>query len=63
MEFGDDDEYEQQRARWKTDMEVHSSWQLSPVSVLELHSDEESLVHHALLGALEAINQRELTSI
>lgn len=48
MEFGDHDEYERQRARWKTDMEVHSSWQLSPVSVLELHSDEESLVHHAL---------------
>ncbi|CAM0875492.1 unnamed protein product [Alopecurus aequalis] len=42
MELGDD-EYE--RARWKTDMEVDSSRQLSPVSVLDLHSDDESLVH------------------
>jgi hypothetical protein len=44
MEFGyDDEEYE--RARWKADMEVDSSRQLSPVSVLELHSDGESPVH------------------
>lgn len=46
MEFGDDDDgYERQGARWKTDMEVDSSRQLSPVSVLELHSDDESPVH------------------
>ncbi|KAF7047226.1 hypothetical protein CFC21_056173 [Triticum aestivum] len=44
MEF--DDEYEREgAARWKTDMEVDSSRQLSPVSVLELHSDEDSPVH------------------
>jgi hypothetical protein len=44
MEFGDDDE-EYERARWKADMEVDSSRQLSPVSVLELQSDGESPVH------------------
>ncbi|XP_047088148.1 uncharacterized protein LOC124699981 [Lolium rigidum] len=45
MEFGDD---EHDRARWKADMEmeVDCSRQLSPVSVLELHSDvDESPVH------------------
>ncbi|KAM0888058.1 hypothetical protein ACQ4PT_028594 [Festuca glaucescens] len=45
MEFGDDDEEEYERARWKADMEVDCSRQLSPVSVLELHSDDESPVH------------------
>ncbi|KAM3310365.1 hypothetical protein ACQJBY_031203 [Aegilops geniculata] len=46
MEFDDDDGYERPgEARWKTDMEVDSSRQLSPVSVLELHSDDESPVH------------------
>ncbi|KAM3294946.1 hypothetical protein ACQJBY_037674 [Aegilops geniculata] len=41
-----DVEYEREgAARWKTDMEVDSSRQLSPVSVLELHSDDESPVH------------------
>ncbi|XP_062213317.1 uncharacterized protein LOC133914199 [Phragmites australis] len=37
---------EDERRRWKADMELDSSRQLSPVSVLELHSDdEESPVH------------------
>ncbi|XP_048573140.1 uncharacterized protein LOC125553395 [Triticum urartu] len=46
MEFDDDDGYERQGgARWKTDMEIDSSRQLSPVSVLELHSDDDSPVH------------------
>ncbi|KAL5219052.1 hypothetical protein ABZP36_019736 [Zizania latifolia] len=44
MEFGHNDD-EDERARWKTDMDVDSSRQLSPVSVLELHSDDESPVH------------------
>ncbi|XP_044983948.1 uncharacterized protein LOC123450999 [Hordeum vulgare subsp. vulgare] len=45
MEF--DDGYEREgAARWeKTDMEVDSSRQLSPVSVLELHSDVDSPEH------------------
>uniref|UniRef100_A0A0A9CEZ1 DUF4378 domain-containing protein n=1 Tax=Arundo donax TaxID=35708 RepID=A0A0A9CEZ1_ARUDO len=52
MEFGggiDGDDLEDERARSKADMEVDSSRQLSPVSVLDLHSDddeeEESPVH------------------
>ncbi|KAL5210812.1 hypothetical protein ABZP36_006435 [Zizania latifolia] len=44
MEFGDNDDDDEQ-ARWKTDMDVDSSRQLSPVSVLDLHSDDESPVH------------------
>ncbi|KAL6637149.1 hypothetical protein ACP70R_024721 [Stipagrostis hirtigluma subsp. patula] len=39
MEF--DVEEEDERVRWKQDMEVDSSRQLSPVSVLELHSDDD----------------------
>uniref|UniRef100_A0ACD5WD82 Uncharacterized protein n=1 Tax=Avena sativa TaxID=4498 RepID=A0ACD5WD82_AVESA len=42
MEFGDE---EYARARWEADMEVDCSRQLSPVSVLELHSDDESPAH------------------
>lgn len=47
MEFGGDDEEDYERARWKADMEmeVDCSRQLSPVSVLELRSDDESPVH------------------
>ncbi|XP_062209385.1 uncharacterized protein LOC133911194 [Phragmites australis] len=40
MEFGEDE-----RMRWKADMEMDSSRQLSPVSVLELHFDDDSPVH------------------
>jgi hypothetical protein len=46
MELDGDDEHDDYlRARWKTGMEVDSSRQLSPVSVLELHSDDESPAH------------------
>uniref|UniRef100_A0A0A9E3Q4 Uncharacterized protein n=1 Tax=Arundo donax TaxID=35708 RepID=A0A0A9E3Q4_ARUDO len=49
MEFGSgiDGDDEDERVRWKADTEVDSSRQLSPVSVLELHSDDddESPVH------------------
>uniref|UniRef100_J3LRJ2 Uncharacterized protein n=2 Tax=Oryza brachyantha TaxID=4533 RepID=J3LRJ2_ORYBR len=48
MEFGhnDDGGDDERAARWKADMDVDdSSRQLSPVSVLELHSDDSSPVH------------------
>ncbi|KAM0921969.1 hypothetical protein ACQ4PT_006520 [Festuca glaucescens] len=48
MEFGDDDDDEHERARWKADMEVDCSRQLSPVSVLELHSDDDESPAHSL---------------
>ena len=42
----DDAEEEEERMGWKADVDVDSSRQLSPVSVLDLHSDdEESPVH------------------
>jgi len=47
MVFAADDAEEEERMGWKADMDVDSSRQLSPVSVLDLHSDddEESPVH------------------
>ena len=45
LDDGDDAE-EEERMGWKADVDVDSSRQLSPVSVLDLHSDdEESPVH------------------
>ncbi|PUZ37614.1 hypothetical protein GQ55_9G133500 [Panicum hallii var. hallii] len=46
MVFAEDDA-EEERMGWKADMDVDSSRQLSPVSVLDLHSDddEESPLH------------------
>ncbi|KAF0909969.1 hypothetical protein E2562_001222 [Oryza meyeriana var. granulata] len=49
MEFchNDDDVDDERAARWKADMDVDdSSRQLSPVSVLELHSDDEDSPVH-----------------
>ncbi|XP_047088186.1 uncharacterized protein LOC124700027 [Lolium rigidum] len=50
MEFGGDDDDEHARARWKADMEmeVDCSRQLSPVSVLELHSDDDESPAHSI---------------
>jgi hypothetical protein len=47
MVFPGDDGEEEERMGWKADMDVDSSRQLSPVSVLDLHSDDddESPVH------------------
>ena len=46
MVFAEDDAEEEERMGWKADVDVDSSRQLSPVSVLDLHSDdEESPVH------------------
>jgi hypothetical protein len=50
MEFGDDDVEEHERARWKADMEIEvdCSRQLSPVSVLELRSDDDESPAHSI---------------
>ncbi|WVZ60095.1 hypothetical protein U9M48_010158 [Paspalum notatum var. saurae] len=49
MVFAMDDDGEEERMGWKADMDmdvdVDSSRQLSPVSVLELHSDDDSPAH------------------
>lgn len=47
MVFPGDDGEEEERMGWKPDMDVDSSRQLSPVSVLDLHfdDDDESPVH------------------
>lgn len=41
MVFAEDDADEEERMGWKADVDVDSSRQLSPVSVLELHSDDD----------------------
>ncbi|RLN39627.1 uncharacterized protein C2845_PM01G32680 [Panicum miliaceum] len=43
MVFAEDDAEEDERMGWKADMDVDSSRQLSPVSVLELHSDDDNV--------------------
>jgi hypothetical protein len=47
MVFPGDDGEEEEPMGWKPDMDVDSSRQLSPVSVLDLHfdDDDESPVH------------------
>ncbi|CAN6298287.1 unnamed protein product [Urochloa humidicola] len=45
MVFAAEDDADEERVGWKADMDVDSSRQLSPVSVLDLHSEDDSPVH------------------